>query len=321
VKLAEIAFQPLASIAEAVAFLGILGEAPPRDVTIHVTINEVVVPHRRALLKVSTRATNVLVLEAKTLRRAATSLDSELQRTVARISPCAVMLTEALRNGIHQLVPDSAAPLDALRRAQLRNALERQARTELAAAPCRNEVDGASSAEPSEARANAVAAVSTRYLALVSPAAEAISGSIEVRTSPSQFVSFGLVGGAMLTRGGDDNFEVIDKTLQQKPISGPVTAAVIHLHPFSYDPTAPEISAGERFSLFGGIATTPAAGFATGVSLRFFRGLGLQVSHAWLRANRLRPQYAPGDPAPVGTRPFRLGFTNSFAVGISYDLK
>jgi hypothetical protein len=170
------------------------------------------------------------------------------------------------------------------------------------------------------ARAEAVTTVRSRYLALAS-GAEPVTDSTVMRNVPRSRWSVGLIGGGMVTRGGHRNFEIRDKAISQKDLSGLVTAAVIHWHPFPYNPVETDITWAERVSVLGGFATTPSAGFAAGASFRAFRGLGFHASHVWLRSERLRPDFQPGQEVVGDVDPFRLGFTRAVVLGFSYDFK
>jgi hypothetical protein len=307
-KLAETAFPSLAALVE---------PAPDRliDTTVYVTVNEVRLPRRRASLKVTTR-----VHEAPRLGPAAVALGSAVARGPARLSRCALALSDTLRGTLGAATTPTVASSPAASGeglpAELASKTAKHLRTKL----CEDEVAGEGDGGLKVARAEAVADVANRYLAVAAGRPDPITGTAELRNLPPMWLSVGLVGGVMLTRGGDKNFQVSDGATEEDALSGPVTAAVLHLH-LPYDPETPDISPQERFSVFGGIAATPTAGFAVGASLRLFRGLGVQVSHVWLRADRLRPEFDPGQAVTGSDDPFELGFTRSIALGISYDLK
>jgi hypothetical protein len=284
-----------------------------------VTILKVSLPHKRGLIKVTSRAVNAVPGAVSQLISTAASLNAELQLSVTRISPCSDALNRALHARIQSASQAGSPLLTVQRRNEMRTALAEVARAQLALQICTSEAHDTGDVQ---AKAAAVSTVIGRYISLLGPAdGSAVATTTEMRTAPSQRFSVGLVGGAMISRSGDTNYAVIDKALYEQPISGIVTAVVVHVHPVPFDPGQPGINGGERLSFFAGITTTPSAGFTGGITLRFYRGLGVQMSYAWLRANRLKPKYTAGDTAPVGVDPFRLGFTNALTFGISYEMK
>lgn len=315
IKLAETAFSPLASIIESGVLLFHMPDE--RAAKHYVFIGLVELPDERSTIKITSRVVNGIPVATKTVVDAVAVARAELATGTARIAPCALALNTVLADLLGNGQWKSEPLVLTAGRETLRRAVISRVGDHLLSSECTTDA----LSQNAEARANAVSAVASRYVSIVASPAKPVVGTADVRNVPSQRVSFGLIGGAMLSRSGDQNFELSDNVIQPKDLTGVITAAVVHLHPIAFDPSRPDLSAAERFSLFGGIVATPSAGFTAGISLRMFRGLGVQGSHAWLRANRLKPEYALGDAPAAGSSPFKLGFTHSYTIGISYEFK
>lgn len=318
IKLAETAFSPLATVLE--AWINPMWAVPTTDISRvahHVVVNRVLLPDRRALVKVTSSVSGGVPMLAKGIVESAQATRIELSRSSARVSPCAMASNDLLSGSVARAAIAIGPVITREERLIIASGLNADVRSQLETPECRSEASGSNA----EARTNATATVAARYMGIISPPSDPVVGTTEIRNIPSQRISFGLIGGVMLSRSGDQHFELTDNVIGAKPHTGAITAAVVHVHPIAFDPTLPNASMAERISLFGGITTTPAAGFAGGVTLRFFRGLGVQVSHTWLRANKLKPGFQSGESPEAGARPFRLGFSNSYSLGISYEFK
>lgn len=281
-------------------------------------------PHKRASLQIATRVTNPAVGDVVSLKKEFKGLLAGTHRGPARISPCALVLAEALDERAQgaldkKLVDTPSGTVDDAFRQSLVKSLEEELDRALALGMCVSEARDTGSPAALHPRATAVADVGTRFLDLARGDGQPLSATSEMQNAPLQYFSLGLVAGAMLQRYGDVHFEVSNGLLAPKPVSGVVTAAALHVHPVAYDPTAPQATAGERFSLLAGFVTTPAPGLTAGISGRFFRGLGIQASYAWMLVDQLKAKFEPGQAVTVTDDPFRRGITRAWVLGISYD--
>lgn len=318
IKMAEAMLAPAATLLEAAAHPELLGDPPERPLHIHV--RRVVLPHRRATLKVATRITSVE--DQSAVRAKATLLQAELLRGNSRLSPCAISLVNDLSTLVNSSLSDQPGQgYNPAIRKNLVEALIAAIAARIASSVCEQETSASANGALATARAEAVKAVGDRFLVLAGSSGEPLTSSSELRNAPHSRWSVGLVGGGMLSRGGDANYVLADQVPQRNDLSGLVTAAVLHWHPVAYDPLRPDISWAERVSVFGGLVTTPSAGMATGASFRLFRGLGVQAAHVWLRAERLRDGFQAGEVVDGAAAPFELGLTTAFVFGISYDFK
>ena len=281
-----------------------------------VVVNRVRLPHARAGLQITTRVTNPAVGDAEELKAEFARLAAQTARGVSRVSPCARVVSTALNA---QAAATLAAPVTAETRKRLIQALEGEADRVLATTDCTDEAKDTTDGALAHARAEAVAEVVKQNLQLASGDLKPIAGTSDLQNVPHQHLSLGLVAGAMINKSGDVGFQVSNGKLAPKPLSGAVTSAVLHIHPFAYDPASPQATAAERFSFFTGFVVTPAPGATAGISLRFFRGLGVQAGYAAMVVNRLKPEFTPGQEVTVVADPFRRGVARSWVLGISYD--
>lgn len=151
--------------------------------------------------------------------------------------------------------------------------------------------------------------VLARMIELTSPTPRVAELKGTLRNVPHQVWHVGTVlGVAVLTPLGR-NYEREDKQIVSRPIEGLVTSAVVHVH-LPRDPDVPISDLGwqrflRRLSAFGGVTVLPREGLTAGASLALWKGLGIQGSHAWLRANRL-PVGVTSDALPsTSTEPLR----------------
>jgi hypothetical protein len=304
-----------------------LGVAPPDNPVpspntgpLFFAANRIELPHKRSTLKVGTRIQAPAVGTTRAMLDHAEALKVELERGPAMISPCASVLISSLNDRILASTPESSVDLDPTLRRQIATDLARTTEEVLKHSVCFNEAN-----EPSEAlaeiRTEAVRDVARRFLALTNPSPQTVTSTVDLRNAPPTRFSVGVVGGGLVTRSGDEHYEISNGTLQPKPLKGVLTAAVLHFHPIGFRPNNPELTLAERFSVFGGTALTPAGGLVGGASVRVVRSLGFQASYVVLRTERLRSGFQENQSATVRDDPFEPGFMHGFVVGGSYDFK
>lgn len=291
-----------------------------RDATLplQVAIHRVDLPHKRATLKVTTRVTNPVVQEPGALRKSAQELSAMLARGSARLSPCAIKLSNRLEAAVVGAAPDAGGNIDSAARKRIGKALDTATTRVLALPPCVGEARGTGTL--TVARASAVTDVATRFMALASTGADPLTSATDIRNVPLSHWSVSLMGGVTVSRGGDTNFELSDGAPRRKELSGAVTAAALHWH-WGYDPAAPEMSVWERLSPFLAFIATPSPGIGLGGNFRPMRGFGVQVMYGWMRAESLRSGFVEGEAIAPGADPFDLGWTRAWTLGISYNIK
>lgn len=284
----------------------------------YLSINRVSLPHKRATIQVTTRVSGVDNVTLDDFQGAALDLEAELGRTNVRLSPCA----QAISNALVALIEQQKTPL--LLSAD-RKALSQRAKKVISdtikGTTCLAEATAASDGTLQTAQGIAANDVATRFIALITGSPTPVLATTEIRNSPTEHFSFGIVAGGIVSRKGVVRAEVSDGKLVSKPVTGLVTAAVVHLHPLGFDSQAADMEKGERWSLFSGFVTTPSPGVTLGTSMRIYRNFGLQFSHDWLLVDRPERGFTINQAITTDDDPLRNGVTRLWVVGITYDLK
>lgn len=288
----------------------LLPDTPPSD-SLVITATDVRLPHRHAKVSFAIRAaTTTISAQALNLRLA--QLQSEASWTALRTSPCAIALRTAVANATvramrsmgNQLGADSLKRLDSIARAT--------AGTTLAG-------EGTCAARD-VSQAALVERAAREVADVFAPQASTAEGAGSLTNARLQWFELGTAVGYRVGPDGTPNYEVGDgDKVIEKPFEGAITSAVVLVH-LPQDPNRKE-NHWTRVSLFGGATLTPREGAIGGVSMRLWRGLGLQVSRSWLRANVLREAIPTGGEAPTGRAALRSELVGRWTAGLSLKLQ
>ena len=155
------------------------------------------------------------------------------------------------------------------------------------------------------------------------PKPETSEAGRKYRMAPLTHLSFGLMPAAVVGVSGDDERAKIDDgRLAPDPLRGPLTLALLNIHPVGYDGDRSAMSAAEQFRLFLGVVIGDHIGVAGGVGVAPFnkvRGLALNAGAAVVQIDRLPQGKAFGEE--LGDAKLRRGWAAAAVIGLSYSFQ
>ncbi len=155
------------------------------------------------------------------------------------------------------------------------------------------------------------------------PKPETSEATRKYRMAPLTHLSFGLMPAAVVGVSGDDaRVELDDGRLAPDPLRGPLSLALLNIHPVGYDADRSAMSAAEQFRLFLGVVIGDHIGVAGGAGVAPFkkvRGLALNAGAALVQIDRLPQGKSFGEE--LGDAKLRRGWAVAGLVGLSYSFQ
>ena len=151
-------------------------------------------------------------------------------------------------------------------------------------------------------------------------------GTIVLTNAPESRWSFGL-STAYIAAIDTDNTKPRTKISSGRivvdPFSRVLAMGIVSFIPAGYDPESVQLTARERFRLFGGIAFAPHFGATGGAAWSLNRYLGVNAGYALLVYDTPKPgESIDIEPSPENrAAPFDLAGTHAFFVGLTYNIK
>ena len=165
-----------------------------------------------------------------------------------------------------------------------------------------------------------------RFLSIVPPKLSPAQGSVVVMNAPKTRWSFGLSTAfiaAIETDNEKPRTKISGGRIVVDPFHRVLAMGVVNFTPAGFDPESVQLTARERFRLFGGVAFAPHFGATGGVAWSFNRYLGANVGYALLVYDTPKPGEAVDSEPSAGNRaaPFDLASTHALFAGFTFNLK
>jgi len=148
-----------------------------------------------------------------------------------------------------------------------------------------------------------------------------IKGTYKIDNVPPRHVGFGLVTAAMVKVINNRRAKLEENLISSDPLTGVATMVVLNWHPWGFDPRSRDMTAGERWRLFGGAMITPEIGLALGAGWGIMRGLSVNVGWSAMYIDRIRDGDELGQPPSNLDDPFEKGVGIAYFIGLGFNLK
>jgi hypothetical protein len=271
------------------------------------TVSRIDLPFDRASIKVSFKAE--LPLQPALLAKKSSQLRRELQLGEARYWPKAQKLAEEMDTIVGKYKQQClAAETDCL------NLLDPYFATA---------VEQSCTTCPDEER-DALRGVDQKFRALVNNLdGTEVAGSAELSNVPLTRFSFGLLTGLVVgsSHSSGQRVKVDENVYSLDPLDRQLAMVTFNGAFTPYDADTFKPTGAERLRWFVGAVITPTFGVGGGVSCLVIRGLGINVGYAALGITVPKDDGRVGDTPKNTNDPFKLGWSGSFFVGVSYSFE
>jgi len=282
---------------------------PPPPPPHYATISQVALPFNRAAVHVDVRV--ALLSDQADIEAAVARLSTRNQFVTGARFACVRDFDAAMR----LVVEASAATCAATPRACASTLI----------APYEAAFTTAFAACTTEAAQKELLAVDMSYRTLVAGLAGQVDGKFDLKNSPRQRVSFGVMTAFALggkVKAGETRVKVNDDgNLTLDPIGRQLNLVVVNVGFRPYNADAFHPTRLERFQWFAGAVVTPDVGLAIGVSAGIVRGLTLNAGAAILGVRALREGDELGAPPQDPDDPFGLSRARVWFFGLGYKFK